>query len=167
VLPDLLPGPDGATPRRTSFEGRLVRNHFEQPPAHPDEPVAIADGVTVEVLDVVHAHRFDPAAPPQALTYLLFGAPGERFLAHLIGGRPPDFDQLLAVDVAADAFAEAPASRAIAVSMAERANAPADRLTADDAGIDVRAQVDGRELPLRLDAITELYFETSDLAEAM
>ena len=168
VLPDLLPGPDAAAPKRTSFGGRLVRNHFEQPPAHPDAPVTIADGVTVGVLDVVHAHRFDPAAPPsQALTYLLFGPPGERFLAHVIGGRPPDFDQLLSVDVAADEFGEAPTRSAIVVTVPGRTNAPAARLTTDDTGIRVLAHVDGGEVPLPLAAITELYFETNDLAEAM
>src|SRR5918997_658451 len=64
VLPDLFPGPNGEPPRSRSFVGSLVRNHFEQPPAHPEEPVEIASDVVVEVINVVHQHKFDPKAEP-------------------------------------------------------------------------------------------------------
>jgi hypothetical protein len=89
VLPELFPGSAGETPRRTSFTGSLVRNHFEQPPAHPDPPAEIATDVTVGVRRVVHHRKFDPQdVELEHLTYLLFGKGTELFLAHRITRSP-------------------------------------------------------------------------------
>jgi hypothetical protein len=167
VLPDLFPGEHGEPPRSTSFVGSLVRNHFEQPRAHPDPPEEIASDVTVNVLDVIHAHKFDPQAGPlEHLTYLLFGKGSERFMAHLISGAP-DHDQLLSVAVSGHEFSDDDLRRGIEVRVPDRDNTPADRVKEGETGVAGVALVDGHEVALQFDAIEESYFETADLAEAM
>jgi len=53
----------------------------------------------VHIARTVHTHRYDPdAAPLSQLTYVLFGAGSETYLAHFIT-RPPDFDQIIGVQV--------------------------------------------------------------------
>ena len=92
--------PAGDKDRLTSFAGSLIRNHFEEPEAHPGKPEEIASNVDVEVLDVVHHHKLEAnGVRPDKLGYVLFGKGDERFLAHLIH-RKPDFDQLISVSVA-------------------------------------------------------------------
>jgi hypothetical protein len=147
VLLDLFPGENGEAPKRTSFGGTLVRNHFEQPPAHPETPVEVASDVEVEVLDVVHQHRFDPEAPPlEHLTYLLFGKGAERFLAHLVT-RPPDFDQLLSVDVTGRRFTDKQLLGGIEVRFDGRPNQPGERLREGEQAGAV-ATVNGRQVPV-------------------
>lgn len=53
VLPKLFPGPAGEPAASSSFTGTLVRNHFEEPPAHPAKAVEIAFDVVVDVATVV------------------------------------------------------------------------------------------------------------------
>src|SRR5687768_12151861 len=92
VLPDILPPAPGKQPRLRTFRGDLFRGHFEQPGPGTDQ---IAGDVEVTVDAVVLGQRFAPDAPaPDALSYVLFGTGGERWLAHVITG-PPDFDQLV------------------------------------------------------------------------
>src|SRR5262245_14786556 len=94
VLGDL--DPTGSSPR-VKFRGNaLIRGHlerggkafvgdFQNPPA---------SGVfDVNVVRVVHFHKFVPNAPkPAQLQYILFGKGSETFMAHFIT-QPPDFDQ--------------------------------------------------------------------------
>ena len=64
------------------------------------------ESVVVTVKKVVHAQKFDPAAPkPEKLQYILFGEGGELFLAHMIT-KPPDFDQIVSIKVADHPFTE-------------------------------------------------------------
>jgi hypothetical protein len=166
VLPDLLPGPDGAPPRSSSFTGTLFRNHFEQPEAHPEAPVPIADGVVVNVVAVVHAHRLDPdAAAPGQLEYVLFGKGENRFVAHLIT-RPPDFDQLMSVAIEGRPFSDEELRHGIALTLPDRPNGHSDRLTEREnvAGV-VRAN--GSDEEIQLTGVAELYVETNDLKAAM
>jgi hypothetical protein len=167
VLPDLLPGANDEPPRSHSFSGTLFRNHFEQPEAHPEAPVALADDVVVNVVDVVHGHKFDPEASAlERLEYLLFGRGAERFIAHLVT-RPPDFDQLLSVGINGRAFSDDDLTRGIPLKVADRPNRHDDRLKEGDSAVAATVNVDGSDEPIELEAVSELYVETNDLKEAM
>src|SRR5262245_45038052 len=50
VLPDLVPAQPGGQPRRRSFRGDVVRNHFER---KQTKPVVLSKGVTIDVVNVV------------------------------------------------------------------------------------------------------------------
>src|SRR5437588_459881 len=50
VLPELFPGQDGKPAHLKKFSGSLVRNHFEQPPAHPEKAVEIVSDVVDDQL---------------------------------------------------------------------------------------------------------------------
>lgn len=166
ILPELFAGEGGAAPKRTSFRGTLVRNHFEQPPAHPEEPAEIASGVDARVVDVVHHQRFLPdARPPEQLTYLLFGKGDEKFVAHLVT-RPPDFDQLVSVEVTGNSFSDEQLLRGIEVTVQDRPNESTKRMQAGEKEGAV-ATVEGVRVPVEIDAKVELYFETSDLMASM
>ena len=163
VLPELFPGPAGEPPVRTSFTGSLVRNHFEQPPAHPDQPFEIASGVTVDVVGVVHHHLFDPAAPPSGrLRYLLFGAGTELFMAHRITRRP-DFDQLLAVEVDGIELTDAQLGGAVELTVPDRRDVVGERI-GESSRVSAIAHVDGADMPVEVMAGAELYVETADLS---
>jgi len=166
VLPELFPGDGGKAPKRTTFTGSLVRNHFEQPPAHPEDPHLVAPDVVVTVDRVVLHRHFDPASPrAKELGYLLFGKGQERFLAHVISG-PPDFDQLLAVDVAGLDLTDDQLAGGVPLVVPGRHNEPGDRLTEGEK-VTTTAHLDGGGKPVEVVVTSELYVETADLAEAM
>lgn len=167
VLPDLFPGENDEPPRSTSFVGSLVRNHFEEPPAHPEPAAEIAPNTTVNVLEIVHAHKFEPdAGRLEQLEYLLFGRGSERFMAHLVTG-PPDFDQLLAVELKGQDFSDQELRHGVRLSLPGRENTPAQRVREGEKDVACTARVDGQDAAPRLDATVELYFETADLERAM
>jgi hypothetical protein len=163
VLPDLFARADGQPARRRSFEGTLFRNHFEEPPAHPEPRVEIADAVPVEVVTVVHSHKFDPnAVSPERAQYLLFGRGRELFAAHVVSN-PPDFDQLLSVEIEGRDFTDDDLQGgSVMLTVPDRANEFAERLKAGQRVTCIAA--DG-EIQLTVNA--ELYVETNDLKEAM
>jgi hypothetical protein len=157
VLPELFPGPT----QRTSFSGTLFRHHFEQPPAHPEEPVEIASDVTVDVLDVVHHRRFDPQAPGlDHLPYLLFGKGQELFLAHRVT-RPPDFDQLLEVTIRGTDITADMLRGTVEITLPGRPNTHTDRIMEGEKTA-ARARIGGQDVPVELDAGLELYVDTND-----
>ncbi len=118
------------------------------------------------MLDIVHEHRFDPdASPLEHLTYLLFGEGEERFAAHLVT-RPPDFDHLLSVDVAGERLTDAQLRRGIELTFADRANEPGQRL-GEGERVRAVAVVDGERVPIDVEGVRELYFETHDLEASM
>jgi hypothetical protein len=161
VLPELFPGPAGEPARRTSFTGSLVRNHFEQPPAHPDEPVEIATDVRVDVLGVVHHRKFDPHDEElEHLMYLLFGKGPELLLAHRIT-RSPDFDQLLRVALPGTSITAETLRRAIEITVPGRPNTHDDRIT-EGRQVTARARIDGQDVPVEIIAGPELYVDTND-----
>lgn len=159
VLSDLWPGSAGEPPRRTSFSGRLFRHHFEQPEAHPEEPVALASDVTVEVEEVLYHRRFDPdARRPEQLTYVLVGAGDERYLAHAVT-RAPEFDQLVALEPT-DGLDVDSSHDAVDLIVPSRSDDVDQRIRA---GEKVTVSVEpGRTTEIR--ARTELYVETADLS---
>lgn len=107
----------------------------------------------------MHFHKFDPKAQaPPALEYLLFGRGTELFLAHSIV-KPPDFDQILSVNVDGLKLTDTELGSAIRIAIPTRKNSPADRLKeGDQAAAEISG---GRKLSLR--AIREFYFEEGEL----
>jgi hypothetical protein len=86
-LPDLTGG-------RDSFRADVFVGHFER---ESTQPRRILSNVTVTLKQQVHFHPFRGGhTRPDALTYILFGAGDELFLAHWIS-TAPGYDQLLAV----------------------------------------------------------------------
>ena len=64
--------------------------------------------VTTKITSVVHFRRFredDPRSPE--LRYIIFGQPGDLYLAHLISARP-DFDQIVSVELVDGALPDGP-----------------------------------------------------------
>ncbi len=163
VLPDILPPAPGTTPRLRKFRGDLFRGHFEQPGPGTDQ---IAADVEVTVDAVVLGRRFEPEAPaPDTLTYVLFGAGAELWLAHVISG-PPDFDQLVSVKVPDGAFTAAALAAGVPVTVPSRKNLAAERVGLDGAGAAVAASatVDGKAVPIELRPQVEFYFnDNADL----
>lgn len=162
VLSKLFRGANDEPPALTSFAGSLVRNHFEQPPAHPEEAVEIATDVAVDVVNVVYHQKFDPHGPmPDHLEYLLFGRGNELFLAHLITG-PPDFDQLISARIQDLDFTDDHLGHGVAITLTDRPNTPDGRIREGEQ-VSANARVDDHDVPVEIDADTELYMETSDL----
>jgi hypothetical protein len=162
VLPSLFPGAGGTPPALQSFSGSLVRNHFEQPPAHPAEPVEIASDVEVRVVEVVHQHRLDPrATAPEHLSYLLFGKGAELFLAHRITGRPA-FDQLLAIGrLLGPEVTDDQLRHGVDVTVLSRPDTHGHRIQEGET-VSAIARVAGQDVPVDIDADIELYVETKD-----
>jgi hypothetical protein len=163
VLTQLFSGPNGEPPHLTSFTGSIFRNHFERPPAHPEEPVEIATDVVVQVIDVVHQHKLDPEAPPRDnLTCILFGRGNERFLAHNIGRRP-SYDQLLLVDVQGRSLSDDQLRHGVEVTVPSRRDEANSRIQEQEI-VGAVAGLNGEEVAVEIDTQVELYFETNDFA---
>lgn len=144
-------------PVLTKFRGRMFRGHLER--GGPVVPGLAAADLTVT--RVVHFREFDPtAAKPKALTYILFGGGGEHYLAHWISG-PPDFDQLLAVQLDGAAFSDAELAAGVIVEVPALANRAAARWRGKTP---VAATTTGATpRPLTLSAAREIYFEEGEL----
>lgn len=164
VLPDLDPA--GNSPLRKFRGNALIRGHlerggtsfigdFENPPA--------GGAFDVNVVKVVHFHRFVPgAAKPTQLQYILFGKGPETFLAHFIAA-PPDFDQIISVRVTGQKFTDAELSRGIAVTFPGRANTSTGRI--QEKGHASGTLVGGANpKPVQVDALREFYFEEGELS---
>jgi hypothetical protein len=159
-LPDVV-STDPARPPRRSFKGLIFRGHFEK------QGTPITDtAINVNVVNVAHFRKFDPHAQelPQ-LGYLLFGKGPELFLAHRIT-KPPDFDQVLPVQVTGHEFTDEELSRGLSVVVPGRANSLSERLRRGDR-VAAEAQLGEAEDPetfeIQLEAGTEFYFEEGEL----
>jgi hypothetical protein len=72
------------------FHAVLYQGHFER------GGVPITSSVEVGITKVLFSKHLNPEeARPESIGYILFGSPGEYFLAHLITGEP-NFDQIIA-----------------------------------------------------------------------
>ena len=144
-------GADGSDALR-SFHGAVHRGHFEK----PGNLVLLKD-VMVSVTNLIHFRKFDPEATlPPELQYLLFGHPGELYLAHWIT-RPPDFDQVLPVSAISPAFSDDEQRHGIVLTFPGRKNHISDRLRAGE-------QAAARE-GVTLETARELYLEEGELAD--
>jgi hypothetical protein len=112
VLTDVLqPGP-------ASLKADLYRNHVEQ---EKTNPVRLAADLDVDIVRVIHVHRYLPEPDPlSSLEYVLFGDGANRYLAHFIT-RPPDFDQILDVTTNTD-LTEDELAGGLRVTVPDRAN---------------------------------------------
>jgi hypothetical protein len=155
VLPDLN---QRDRPRR-SFKGTIFRGHFER------GGVAINRDVTATITRIIHFREFDPqAASLQQLEYFLFGTNQELFLAHLIT-RPPDFDQIVPVAKADQAFTDELLRQGVSITFPGKANAPSKRIKASPQVIGQVKIKDGGPVQIKLQTKAELYFEAGELAD--
>lgn len=172
VLTDLVTPADPLDPQsppiRTSFKAGIFRGHFETFHPHEKGGPQILDDVVVQVTNAVVFRKFNlHAQPPPQLEYILFGKGQELFLTHVITG-PPDFDQILGVEVDGHQLTDAELRRGVLVTIPGRENAMAQRLNEGD-HVTGQTQVpaskpDGpRSATVQLRAATQVYFETDDL----
>jgi hypothetical protein len=156
---------DPRNPRRRALTGAIFRGHLERPPGQSP----IIRRAAAEVVSILYFNRLEEDAAPLAqLEYMLFGKGKELFLAHLIS-RPPDFDQILSVEVVGDRPAALTAealARGVPVSILGRANAATTRVKAGEE-VEGRIRLAGAPTaqPLRLRAGTEFYFEEGELGD--
>jgi hypothetical protein len=144
-------GAEGTEALRT-FQGTVHRGHFEK----PGNLVLLKD-VTVSVTNLIHFRKFDPEATlPSELQYLLFGHPGELYLAHWIT-RPPDFDQILPVSATGPAFTDDELRHGMVLTFSGRKNHISNRLQAGE-------RATAKE-GVTLEIAKELYLEEGELAE--
>ena len=147
-------------PERSSFRARFFRGHLER----GGEPIPELSDVTVRITDIVYARRFDQRGRPDDLTYLLLGRGGELFLAHVIS-EPPDFDQILSVELAGPHPDEEELQAGIRVVFDGRANTAEARLRNEETAT-ARGHVTGAHqfITLEFGDVRELYFEEGELS---
>jgi len=156
-------------PSRSSFRATIWRNHFEDHPVtHPGQRVLIAQDAEVHVENVVYFQELDPQGPGlQALEYLLFGKGQELFLAHVIT-QPPDFDQVLSVQVGNHQFTDEDLRQGVRVVFPRRVNTISNKIKEGEQLLG-KVQVVGQDAPGIVDLTVavgiELYFETEELAD--
>lgn len=160
-LPEIAPTDPDSLPS-TSFSGTVVRGHFER------GGTPILRDVTADIAQVIHFRRFDPQARPlDHLEYLLFGKGEERFLAHLIT-KPPDFDQILSVDVMGHPFSDEDLRQGLRVVISSRANTAPDRIKEGEevtGELHLPGQGVTATVTIQLVGNTEFYFEEGELGE--
>jgi len=143
------------------FKGTIFRGHLEKLQKTEGE---ILKNINVTVKRVVHFREFNPAMKkPAQLEYLLFGKGSELFLAHFITG-PPDFDQVLAVQISGHTFNDEELAKGIKLTFSGTANTPAGRLK-EAQQKDAEHKPDSASSPQKLRVLVkrELYFEEGEL----
>lgn len=152
-LADLVAG----RPRR-SFKGTVFRGHFER-----EGNVAILDDVDVTVKNVVHFHEFDPkAARLGKLEYFVFGKGDEIFMAHLITS-PPDFDQMVAVQLTDQKLTDAQLDKGVRVVFTERDNSVASRMKEGEQAAGEIGVGRAPRQKIQVKASREIFFEEGEL----
>ena len=167
VITDLIPtGPE--PPPLRLIKGHIIRGHFERfPTEEAFREARVATDVLVDIKHVVYFREFDPegAKLPQ-LEYVLFGRGSDLFLAHLISSPPPDFDQLLRVEIDSHAFSDDQLSQGLGVTFTVRANSVDARFRAGEQVLCEFPAADTEPLvpvALKLEAGEEIYCEEGEL----
>jgi hypothetical protein len=166
ALPEIIPKDVGGRPALKSIGGNIYRGHFERfPTQEAKDKARILHGVTANIANVVHAHKFPPDAKPlDTLQYILFGKGRELILAHLIT-KPPDFDQLLSVQIAGHQPTDEELRRGIPVTVAGRSNSSKERIQeGKNQKISATIQVAGQNIPVQITPEVQFYFEENELA---
>lgn len=140
----------------------IVEGHFEQ------GGQAILDDVTFDVGRVVYFREFQLGGEPLGeQSYVIFGRGGEAFAAHLLSA-PPDFDQMLAVEVTASD--DAPAledalAAGIYLTLPGRANDESNRIQAGET-LSCSLAIDGAAAPITVEvaAAAEIYCEAGEFS---
>jgi hypothetical protein len=162
ALSELAPDATGHA-RRRSFDGQIVRGHFERE-GHATVPDL--DSVAVGVTRVVHFHGFDPkpaVRPP--LEYLLFGKGDELFVAHTIT-MPPDFDHVLSVRIDGHRFTDDELGQGVRVAISGSPNSVDGKLEAGKVFTGTaRPKGSNTDVTLQIQPQIEFYFEAGELEE--
>ncbi|MGZ3704400.1 MAG: hypothetical protein ACXWP1_00130 [Bdellovibrionota bacterium] len=125
------------------FSAELFHGHFER------GGDSFAQNVQVNIKRVPFFRKFVPGQQkPESESYLLFGTPGEAFLAHFITAKP-DFDQVLAVN---SAVAEA----GKVISLLSDSSSPLPESGPVDLSLNGKAA--------GISVLQQIYLETGDLA---
>ena len=123
ILPQLFT-PDAQRPMLNAFTATVFRGHLER----GGQAINQLDNIDVNIKKVVYAQMFDPANDkPDKLTYILFGAGQELFLAHRIA-KPPDFDQVLSIKAEGHQLTAEELNRGVEIVFPDRENAAPQRL---------------------------------------
>lgn len=149
-----------------SFKGDIYRGHFER------EGTKIIPNVTFNVKNIIYSDKFNPKAENlENLEYLLFGHGKEIFIVHIIT-KPPDFDQVLAVDRVLAVEAVNPvlsdeelSDKGIRVFFPGKENDLAMRLREGETVQGERFRRDISEAKLEINIGKEIYFEENELSE--
>jgi hypothetical protein len=152
--------PDAQRPMLNTFTATVFRGHLER----GGQQIGQLAKVNVNIKQVVHAQMFDPTNDkPDKLTYIVFGAGQELFLAHRIA-KPPDFDQVLSIKAEGHQLTAEELDRGVEVVFPDRENVASRRLKEGEA-LSGRGLVAGAHqfLDLRIKADVELYFEEGEL----
>jgi hypothetical protein len=151
-------------PARTSFGGTLFRGHFERGGSE------IASDVPFEVEQAIHYRRFRSEESPDEgpLRYLCFGQRDAAFLAHLVEAPPPDFDQILQVELGgADGASDEQLRDGIVVQVPDRTDEIEERLQPGETfSAEPESESGDGSAPVEVTVSEEYYFETGDLAAA-
>jgi len=146
---------------RTSFGGTLYRGHFERGGSE------IATDVSFEVEQPIHYRRFRSSAGAAIgpLRYLCFGQRDAAFLAHLVEAPPPDFDQVLQVEVGAlTGVSDEQLRDGLIIGVPDRSDEIEARLEPGETFSAELAEPPGTSASIELVVSSEYYFETGDLA---
>jgi hypothetical protein len=152
--------PFSSSEARRSFPADVHRGHLER----GGEVIRGLRGITVRIKRIVYAHEFRTQdRSPGNLEYILFGTPGELFLAHRIVA-PGNFDQILPVRIPDQRFSDVDLSQGLRVVVSGRPNVSSSRLRAgqDTAAQLLRADAEAKKITLQ--TLREFYFEESELA---
>ncbi len=166
---ELAPSGPQRLPSRSSFRATIWRNHFESHPVtHPGQRFMIAQDAEVHVENVVYFQELHPRGPGlQDLEYLLFGKGAELFLAHVIT-HPPDFDQVLSVQVGNHQFTDEDLLQGVRVVFPGRVNTISNKIKEGEQLLG-KIQAVGQDAPGIVDLTVavgiELYVETEELAD--
>lgn len=146
-----------ANPPRRSFKATIFRGHLER-----EGRMEILNNIDVTVNRVVHFHEFDPQATrPGKLEYLFFGKGDEVFMAHLITA-PPDFDQIVSVQLPDHQFTDAQLSKGVRVVFSERDNSIPSRIKEGEQAAG-EIIVGSAPQKIQVKALREFYFEEGEL----
>jgi hypothetical protein len=150
-------------PERDSFRGTFFRGHLER----GAERIPELSDVTIRITDIVYARRFDQQGRPDELTYRLLGRGDELFLAHVIR-EPPDFDQILSVDLADPRPDDEELQTGIEVVFEGRADTARARIRSAETAA-ARGHVTGAHqfITLEFGNVREFYFEEGELSTSM
>lgn len=165
VLTDLL-SLNAAPPRLTSFMGTIWRGHFEEGHFEP-KGQPIIEGVRAQVTRSLHFQKLDMSAKTGALLeYWLLGKEKELYMAHVLTG-PPDFDQVIRVEVTGHTFTDAALLKAVRVGTESQNVAESRLVPFEHVLVSGEAQIsrltDVPSVPVQIRAESEAYFETRDL----
>jgi hypothetical protein len=155
ILPNLSSA--NANPPLSKFKANVFRGHLERLGNK-----LIIENADVTIQNVVHFREFDPAAKKlDQLEYILFGKGSELFLAHLIT-RPPDFDQVISINVTGHSFTDEELRKGLRVVF-PRPNTIAKRLAGKQEAVAEVKDSGGEPLKVKVKALVEYYFEAGEL----